>query len=652
MTSFSRHVDASPIGATPECVDAMTEHTGSGTTPPRRPLPALALAATGVVFGDIATSPLYSLQQAFGEQGVKPTHDNVLGLLSLCLYALLIVVTGKYVLVVMRADNHGEGGMMALGALARGAMRGRGRIAWLTIMLGLAGVALFFGDSVITPAISVLSAVEGLQLATPAFKAWVLPIAALILAGLFLLQRGGSSLLGHLFGPIMVLWLLTIAALGVAAIIQDAGVFAAVNPYYAMHYMLQNGFRGFASLGVVVLVLTGAEALYADIGHFGKAPIRLAWLCLALPALLLNYFGQGALLLTHAGASSTPFYLLVPHVLLYPAIALATCATVIASQAVVSGTFSMVRQGIQLGYLPRARVLHTSKEMEGQVYLPAVNLLLFVAVMAAVLAFRSSQRLGGAYGIAVSGTMLITTVLLLVVARRTWRWNIAKLAAFGIVFGIIDLAFFSANLLKLIDGGWFPLLLAAFALLIMTTWRRGRIMVRQRLHAEDEKLDALISKTLADAPVRVEGTAVFLTRSREWAPHALLQNLRHNQVLHERNILLHIDDDNDTSRIKDDGRSEVEDLGDGFYWIRLRFGFNEHIDVPARMRELDVEPTLEPDKVTYFVGFDEVTASKKEPMWRWRKMIFIYLNRSAEPAVLYYGMPPRRLVEIGSKIEL
>jgi KUP system potassium uptake protein len=620
---------------------------------PQRSLPALAFAATGVVFGDIATSPLYSLQQAFGEQGVKPEHDNVLGLLSLCLYALLLVVTGKYVLVVMRADNRGEGGMMALGALARGAMRGRGRLTWLTIMLGLIGVALFFGDSVITPAISVLSAVEGLQLATPAFKAWVLPIAVGILAGLFLLQRGGSSLIGRLFGPIMTLWLLCIAALGVAAIMRHPEVFKAADPYYAVLYMQHNGFRGFASLGAVVLVLTGAEALYADIGHFGKAPIRLAWLCLALPALVLNYFGQGALLLTQPKASSAPFYLMVPHILLYPMIALATCATVIASQAVISGAFSMVRQGIQLGYLPRARVLHTSKKMEGQVYVPSVNLMLFVAVMAAVLAFRSSQRLGGAYGIAVSGTMLLTTILLLVVARRNWNWNVFKLAGFGVLFGLIDWAFFSANMLKLTEGGWFPLLLGAFALLIMTTWRRGRMMLRQRLHAEDQKLDELIREVASQSHPRAKGTAVFLTQSRQWAPHALLQNLRHNEVLHRRNILLHIDDEADTPRINDDRRSEVKDLGDEFYWVRLRFGFSEPIDVPARLHELNFfDPVLEPEKLTYFVGADKVAASHRGRMWPWRKAVFIYLNRNAEPAVIYYRLPAHRLVEIGTKIEL
>jgi KUP system potassium uptake protein len=618
----------------------------------QRSLPALALAATGVVFGDIATSPLYALQQAFDEHGVKPNHDNILGLLSLCLYALLLVVTGKYVLVVMRADNHGEGGMMALGALARGAMRGQGRLAWLTIMLGLAGAALFFGDSVITPAISVLSAVEGLQLATPVFKPWVLPIAVGILVGLFLLQRGGSSLLGNVFGPLMTLWLLVIAGLGVAAILRHPEVFRALNPYYAVLYMAHNGFRGFASLGAVVLVLTGAEALYADIGHFGTAPIRLAWLCLALPALVLSYFGQGALLLTQPNASSTPFYLMVPHVLLYPMIVLATCATVIASQAVVSGAFSMVRQGIQLGYLPRARILHTSKEMEGQIYLPSVNLILFVAVIASVLAFRSSQRLGGAYGIAVSGTMLITTVLLLLVAKRRWRWGFLKLAGFGVLFGIIDLAFFSANLLKLREGGWFPLLLAAFALVIMTTWRRGRMLLSQRIHAEGEQLDEFIRETLHSQPLRAEGTAVFFTRSERWAPHALLQNLRHNQVLHQRNILLHVDGEADTASIGKDERSDVTDLGDGFYQVHLRFGFSEQIDVPARLKALGFDPALEPEDMTFFIGADKVTAARKDRMWHWRKAIFVLLHRNAEPAVVYYRIPAHRLVEIGTKIDL
>jgi len=615
-------------------------------------LPLLALAAIGVVFGDIATSPLYALQQGFNEQGVAPTAANVLGLLSLCLYALLVVVTGKYVFFVMRADNHGEGGMMALGALARGAMREYRRLTWVMIMVGLAGAALFFGDSVITPAISVLSAVEGLQLATSAFKPWVLPIAAGILIGLFLLQRRGSSLLGNVFGPVMTLWLLAIAALGVAAILRHPGVLAAVNPEYALVYMAHNGFKGFASLGAVVLVLTGAEALYADIGHFGTAPIRLAWFVLALPALLLNYFGQGALLLMEPRAASDPFYLLVPHVLLYPMIALAACATVIASQAVISGTFSMVRQGIQLGYLPRARVLHTSREMEGQIYLPTVNFMLFVAVMAAVLVFRSSENLGGAYGIAVSGTMLLTTVLMLVVAWHNWHWSVLRLLAFGLVFLAIDTAFFSANMLKIVNGGWFPLLLAAAALLVMSTWRRGRELLLQRLHAEGENLGEFIAKVTAAPPLRAEGTAVFLTASHEWVPQALLQNLKHNQVLHQRNLILRVDADVDTSHVEAGLRSEVLNLGGEFYQIVLRFGFAEDIDVPERLKALDIDPGLDPDKLTYFIGRDKVVAEDKDQMPRWRKALFAYMTRNAMSATTYYGMPARQLIEIGTKIGL
>jgi KUP system potassium uptake protein len=616
------------------------------------PLPLLALAAIGVAFGDIATSPLYALQQGFNEQGMASTAANVLGLLSLCLYALLMVVTGKYVFFVMHADNHGEGGMMALGALARGAVRKHRRLTGTMITIGLAGAALFFGDSVITPAISVLSAVEGLQVAAPSFKPWILPVAAGILVGLFLLQRRGSSLLGHVFGPVMTLWLLVLAALGVAAILRHPGVLAAANPKYALSYMTHNGFKGFASLGAVVLVLTGAEALYADIGHFGTTPIRLAWFVLALPALLLNYFGQGALLLMEPKATNDPFYLLVPHVLLYPVIVLATCATVIASQAVISGTFSMVRQGIQLGYLPRARVLHTSKDMEGQIYLPTINFMLFAAVMLAVLVFRSSENLGGAYGIAVSGTMLLTTVLMLVVAWHNWHWSMLRLFAFGLVFLTIDTALFSANTLKLVNGGWFPLLLAAVSLLIMSTWRRGRELLLQRLHAKGENLDRFIAEVTADSPLRANGIAVFLTASYEWTPQALLQNLKHNQVLHQRNLILHVDADVDTSRVEAAERSKVLNLGGEFYRIVLRFGFAEYIDVPERLKAIDIEPCLDPEKLIYFIGRDKVEVTEKDQMSRWRKALFAYMTRNAMPATSYYGIPARQLIEIGTKIDL
>ena len=616
-------------------------------------LPKLLLGAIGVVFGDIATSPLYSMQQAFGKDGIAPRHDNVLGLLSLIFWALVLVVSVKYVLFVMRADNRGEGGMMALAALARNAVRRHRRISWWVVMLGLAGAALFFGDSVITPAISVLSAVEGLKLASPDFGRWVLPIGAAIIVALFLLQKRGSALVGALFGPVMTLWLLSVAALGVHGLLRHPEVLAAVDPYWAVAYMLHNGFKGFASLGAVVLVMTGAEALYADIGHFGSLPIRLSWFGLVLPALLLGYAGQGALLLADASAAQHPLYSLAPHALLYPMIVLATAATVIASQAVISGTFSMVRQGIQLGYLPRSRVEHTSDDMEGQIYLPTVNFLLFAAVMAAVLGFRSSDRLAGAYGIAVSGTMLLTTLLFLVVARMRWRWGPLRLGAFGLAYVLIDGAFFGANLLKLPDGGWFPVVLALAMMAVMTVWHRGRQLVNRQLHAEGEKLVDFIGHLQDKPPLQAPGTAVFLTGHRAWVPQALLHNVEHNHVLHERNVVLTVDS---LDRPRADGgeRSDVEELEHGFWRVTLRFGFAEHIDVPARLRQLKLDPALEADKVVWFLGHDKVSVEGDQSyrIARWRARLFAWMARNATPATTYYGIPSRRLIEIGARIDL
>ncbi|HKR76109.1 MAG TPA: potassium transporter Kup [Rhodanobacter sp.] len=620
----------------------------------RKPaLPGLLLGAIGVVFGDIATSPLYSMQQAFGKDGIAPRHDNVLGLLSLIFWALLMVISVKYVLFVMRADNHGEGGMMALAALARNAVRRHRRVGWCVAMLGLAGAALFFGDSVITPAISVLSAVEGLKLVSPDFGRWVLPIGALIIVLLFLLQKRGSALVGTLFGPVMTLWLLSVAALGVHGLLRHPEVLAAANPYWAVTYMLHNGFKGFASLGAVVLVMTGGEALYADIGHFGSLPIRLSWFGLVLPALLLSYAGQGALLLADASAAQHPLYSLAPHALLYPMIVLATAATVIASQAVISGTFSMVRQGIQLGYLPRSRVEHTSGDMEGQIYLPAVNFLLFAAVMGAVLGFRSSDRLAGAYGIAVSGTMLLTTLLFLVVARMRWRWGPLRLGAFGLAYVLIDGAFFGANLLKLPNGGWFPVALALAMMVVMTVWHRGRQLVNRQLHAEGEKLVDFIGHLQDKPPLQAPGTAVFLTGHRTWVPQALLHNVEHNHVLHERNVVLTVDS---LDRPRADGakRSDVEELEHGFWRVTLRFGFAEHIDVPARLRQLELDPTLEADEIVWFLGHDKVSAEDDQSyrIARWRARLFAWMARNATPATTYYGIPSRRLIEIGARIDL
>jgi KUP system potassium uptake protein len=625
---------------------------GDQREPEHKPgLPRLMLGAIGVVFGDIATSPLYSMQQAFGGKGMAPQHDNVLGLLSLIFWTLLLVVSGKYVVFVMRADNQGEGGMMALTALARSAVKKRPRTSRAVVMVGLAGAALFFGDSVITPAISVLSAVEGLRLASHAFAQWVLPIGVVIIVLLFLLQKRGSALVGVVFGPLMTLWLLSVAALGAYALARHPQVLAAANPKWAVLYMLHNGFKGFASLGAVVLVMTGAEALYADIGHFGKFPIRLAWFGLALPALLLNYFGQGALLLENPAAAQHPFYSLVPGALLYPMIVLATAATVIASQAVISGTFSMVRQGIQLGYLPRARIEHTSGDMEGQIYLPTVNFLLLIAVLGAVLGFRSSQNLAGAYGVAVSATMLLTTVLLLVVASVRWQWALAKLAAFGVVFALIDGSFFAANTLKIVDGGWFPLAFAAVMMLVMTVWRRGREMVARQLHAKGEKIGDFVAHVQAQPPLQAPGTAVFLTGSHEWMPQALLHNLEHNHVLHERNVILTVEG-LDQPCGDDDTRSEVEDLGHGFWQVTLRFGFAEHIDVPARLAQLQLDPAVDPDAIAWFLGREKVEAENDDRMPRWQARLFAYMARNATPATTYFGIPPQRLIEIGARIEL
>lgn len=630
------------------------DDSGSSTAKSPPSLPKLALAAIGVVFGDIATSPLYAMQQAFGAGGITPRHDNVLGLLSLIFWALLLVVTGKYVLIVMRADNHGEGGMMALAALARESVRKHARIHSAVVLVGLAGAALFFGDSVITPAISVLSAVEGLQIASPGFEHLVLPIGAGVLVSLFLLQKRGSSLVGFLFGPIMTLWLLATAALGVLQLTRNPTVLIAANPTWAVEYLVHNGFKGFASLGSVILVMTGAEALYADIGHFGKGPIRISWFALALPALLVNYFGQGALLLDDAGAVKHPFFSMASGVVLYPIIVLATLATIIASQAVISGTFSMVRQGIQLGYLPHARVWHTSKEMEGQIYLPTVNALLFVAVMLAALGFRTSQHLAGAYGVAVSGTMMLTTVLMLVITGVRWRWSLWALLPFGLVYLCIDLALFAANVLKVPDGGWFPLVIAAALILVMTTWRRGSRVVRRRLHSEGMKVQEFVDEIVRNHTRRAPGTAVYLTGDIKWVPQALLQNLEHNHVVHKRNIILTVEGADQSHAPKD--ACKTENLGHGFWQVTMQFGFAEHIDVPSRLMEIDLEANTTLDELSWFVGHDDVEAGEDKLgnkfMPRWRSRLFAYLARNATPATTYYGIPPHRLIEIGERLQL
>lgn len=617
-----------------------------------RSLPALAVAGLGVVFGDLVTSPLYALQEAFGDHGVVPTHDNVLGVLSLTFWALIGVVSLKYVVFIMRADNKGEGGIVALLALAQGALRSRPRLRWWALMAGLAGAALFFGDSVITPAISVLSAVEGLGLAAPALTPWVLPISVAILCGLFALQRFGSGRVGRLFGPVLVLWLLTIGALGVHSLVQQPEILAALSPHHAVTYFLRNGFAGFTALGATVLVLTGCEALYADMGHFGARPIRVAWFTLALPCLLLSYFGQGALLLGNPDAAARPFYNMVPAWALYPMIALATAAVVIASQAVIAGAYSMFYQGIQFGYLPRMRVVHTSSDMRGQVYLPALSAILLVLVLAAALGFRSSGALAASFGIAVSGTMMMTTLLALVVARLRWHWSWWAVAPLAAVLLTIDLAFFGANLMKFGNGGWFPIALGVAAFVVMATWRRGRELLAAQVRHHGASLDVIAESLTNSPPTRVPGTALFLTNDASRTPQALLHNLKHNKVLHDRNAVM-------TVVILDEPYAEpservcVEQLGGGFHRIHARFGFAEHPDVPAAL-EACASKGLSFDLMhtTFFTSRENIIAGERTGMARWRDHLFAYLARNAMPANLYYGIPENRLIEIGRRVAI
>ena len=615
-------------------------------------LPALALAALGIVFGDIATSPLYALQEAFGAHGVAPTQDNILGVLSLTVWSLILVVSVKYVSFIMRADNHGEGGSMALLALARHALGGLRRWQQLVVTLGLIGVALFFGDSVITPAISVLSAIEGLEVATPAFKSAIIPLTVAIIVALFALQRFGSARVGQMFGPVMALWLIAIALLGVSAIIHAPHVLVALNPYFAIVYVARNGFSGFSSLGAVVLVLTGVEALYADMGHFGARPIRVAWFALTLPALLLNYFGQGALLLGEPSLADAPFYHLVPDYLLYATVALACVATVIASQAVISGAFSMVREAVQLSYLPRLDVRHTSSLIRGQVYLPMVNGILLALVLAAVLGFRSSDNLAAAFGVAVSGTMLISTLLVLVVARQIWAWNLPAVAAFAIVFVGIDLAFFAANAIKIENGGWFPLALGLAVFIVMMTWRRGRDLMLQQIRMGGLPLEVFIASIAEHPPMRVPGLAIFLTADTHNIPQALLHNLKHNKVLHDENLIL-------TTEVLDapvaavQEQFEIQNLGTGFDRAIVRFGFTEDPDIPDRlMRHSSEKLKFDPMTMTFFASRETIVPTDRAGMALWRDKLFAFLARNAQRATTYFAIPANRLVEIGTQVEI
>ena len=602
-------------------------------------LTGLALGAIGVVFGDIGTSPLYALKEVF-LSGLTIDRLHVLGALSLVFWTLTLVVTTKYAIFIMRADNKGEGGIMALMALALQGTKENPKRKHFIVTIGLLGTVLFYGDSIITPAISVLSAVEGLQIIAPSLSHYVLPITITVLGGLFILQAKGSGRMGKLFSPVMCIWFGLLAVLGVINIIHEPGVFMAINPYYAAHLLMELGWHGFLIMGAVVLVITGAEALYADMGHFGLKPIRYAWFSFVFPALLLNYFGQGALLIVHPDAIKNPFYLLAPTWALYPLLILSTLATVIASQAVISGAFSMTRQAIQLGYCPRMNILHTSGEEKGQVYVPAVNWLLMVSVFVLVLSFQSSTALASAYGLAVTGTMMATTLLAFIVIQALWQWTKYTSMAFLSVFLTIDFTFLSSNSLKIPTGGWLPLVVGIVLFLVMTTWIKGRVLLSEYMDERRVLFEDLEEK-IKGKLVRVPGTAIYLTRSLHGVPQVLLHNLAHNHVLHERIIVLSIVTTNEPY-VDEEHLVKIRAFGEnrGFYRVKLYYGFKQNADV-RRALELCVQEGLEidPKNASFFIGSEQVSFRNKSPMPKWRRALFRYLFHNSSSAIDFFKIP-------------
>ena len=612
---------------------------------------SLTLAALGVVYGDIGTSPLYAVRQSLVEFD-DTSRPAIFGVLSLIVWTLTLIVTVKYVFVIMRADNRGEGGLLALTALVlRTSSRDQRRYLWI-MAAGLVGAALFYGDGVITPAISVLSAVEGLKVATPLFEPYVIPISLVLLAGLFLVQRRGTASIGGLFGPIMLIWFALLAALGIWHIAREPHILLALNPYYGVVLLVQHPWHGFLMLGAVFLAVTGAEALYADMGHFGRRALRRAWLGLVFPALLLNYFGQGALLLGDPAALENPFYRLVPQWGLYPLVALASFATIIASQAVISGAFSLSRQAVQLGYLPRLEVRHTSPTEIGQVYVPPINWGLLIAIILLVLYFRSSDNLGAAYGIAVSGMMLITTGLAFLY-MRSQRWSLAvAVPVFGL-FALVDLTFLSANMLKIAEGGWFPIVVAGFVFAIMGTWWRGRRMLAEQRARDAMPLTQFVEMLNPERPVRVPGTAIFLARDLTQVPSALLHALKHNKALHERVVMMQVDTE-DVPHVLDERRLDIQEIGKGFYTMRVRYGF---MDEPNIMRALALCRVqhfhINLMDTSFYIGREKLRSRRAGlPFLRWRDRLFMFLNNLALDATEFFCIPPNRVVELGGQIEI
>jgi len=612
---------------------------------------ALMLGAIGVVFGDIGTSPLYTLKEAFGRHyGLAASHDNVLGILSLVFWAMILVVSIKYVIVITRADNRGEGGILSLMTVVHRAIPIASPLTYTVGILGILGTAFFFGDAVITPAMSVLSAVEGMELLTPKLHKFIIPVVLVVLVALFSFQRFGTDKVGKVFGPITTVWFICIATLGLMQIFKNPEVLLALNPAYGVGFFLENGKAAWLVLGAVVLCVTGGEALYADMGHFGRIPIRNAWFFIVLPALVLNYFGQGALVLADPSAVNNPFYNLVPEALLIPMIVLATFATVIASQAVISGAFSLTREAVQLGYLPRMKIVHTSAHTIGQIYVPWVNNILFITVIGLVLGFQNSSSMAAAYGVSVTGSMLIDTVLVIILASQGWRIKPVIIWVVGISYLIIDIALFSANAIKFLHGAWVPVMLGIIVFTIMRTWRHGRNLVREQINRDSLRIEHFIKSIMVDPPARVQGTAIFMTPSNDYLPPSLLHNLKHNKVLHSQNILLCVETSSIPRADKEERFSFVA-LGSGFSRLTLRYGYMEDPDVPKALKQWNI-PGLEfdPMDTTYFASREALIAKADQGMALWRDKLFLFMSRNATPATEFFGIPGERLVELGTKV--
>ena len=617
-------------------------------------LGALTIGAIGVVFGDIGTSPLYALKESFNPaHGIPLNESSVLGILSLMFWSLMTLVTVKYLVFMMRADNKGEGGILALTALAQRCYRASSRGRWGVTMLAIFGAAMFYGDGVITPAISVLSAVEGLKVASPTLAAYVLPISIGILVALFAIQKQGTAALGRFFGPTMLLWFAVIAALGIKEVVKNPHVLLAINPYYSFAFLLEHRFLAFVVLGSVVLCVTGAEALYADMGHFGKQPIRRAWYCVVWPALLLNYFGQGALVLANPKAVENPFFLMVPSWGLVPMIILATVATVIASQAVISGAFSMTKQAIQLGYLPRFAILHTNDKQAGQIYVPFINWIMLAVIVLLVLGFKTSDNLAAAYGIAVTMTMLAATMLLYVVMSRIWRWHPAVVIGITTIIICNDLMFMSACLLKITDGGWFPLLMGGLIFTLMSTWQRGRAIVRKVTKESAMPLKLFVDSIALSPPHKVAGTGVFMTVNPDGVPNAMLHNLKHNKVLHERVIILSVVTE-DIPYVPKEDYVWIESMGHGFWKITGHYGFKEQPNIPAMLTDCKLQ-SMEFDmmETSFFINRETLIATPNNGgMAMWREHLFVWMSHLAGKASDYFRIPTNRVVELGTQVEI